>query len=363
MAHTNGTKEPVDDRFDLRDGVGCESCHGPAEKWLTEHYRDEFKSWSTEKKKNAGMHDTKSLTARVKICAGCHIGSPDRDVDHDLLAAGHPRLSFDFSGYLAMYNKHWPAAEDRARYPDYEARAWLVGQIAGAKASLELLRVRAERAAKGGKIWPEFSEYSCFSCHKILPATEAKRKIGLWKLADPKSKPGELHRNSWYVGVAPMLAKHWPADRKGLDALDSLMRQQRSDAQGVATQAALAVTELDQWLAQLDKGPNKTIPLSKADIQKLAALLTESDDKRLKGADWDEAAQIYIGLSALGRELAADRVNPDPTLTALNASLKETAQRLRRAFPEGVDSPTDYDLDAVEAFQKQMNEIRKLLGH
>ena len=43
-----------------------------------------------------------------------------------------------------------------------------------------------------------------------------------------------------------------------------------------------------------------------------------------------------------------------------SASLRETAQRLRRAFPDGVDSPTDYDVDAVEAFQKQMYSKRAL---
>ena len=108
MAYTNGTPEPTGDRFSIDDGVGCESCHGPAEKWLGRHYLDGFKALSIEEKSRLGLHDLKGLTSRFATCAACHIGSADREVNHELIASGHPRLNFEFGGFLAKYSKHWP---------------------------------------------------------------------------------------------------------------------------------------------------------------------------------------------------------------------------------------------------------------
>src|SRR5579884_2698401 len=37
-ASYSGPEQKKGPRFYMSDGVGCESCHGPAEKWLTTHY-------------------------------------------------------------------------------------------------------------------------------------------------------------------------------------------------------------------------------------------------------------------------------------------------------------------------------------
>jgi hypothetical protein len=81
-------------------GVGCESCHGPAEHWLNTHYRNEFKQKSPEQRaRDYGYYPTKDLGFRVTLCASCHVGDAGREVDHDLIAAGHPRLAFEYTGY------------------------------------------------------------------------------------------------------------------------------------------------------------------------------------------------------------------------------------------------------------------------
>src|SRR5207249_3001755 len=48
-------------QFDLLDGVGCESCHGPAEKWLTKHYTAAWQKLDIEQKAAEGMRPTKNL--------------------------------------------------------------------------------------------------------------------------------------------------------------------------------------------------------------------------------------------------------------------------------------------------------------
>src|SRR4029077_7753873 len=38
------------ERFSLIDGVGCEACHGGAEKWVSRHYTDEWRGKTAEEK-------------------------------------------------------------------------------------------------------------------------------------------------------------------------------------------------------------------------------------------------------------------------------------------------------------------------
>src|SRR5579872_1302185 len=56
--HATGDGEPkaTGPRFQLTDGVGCESCHGPAENWLAKHYQTKYKADLAE----LGMWPTKN---------------------------------------------------------------------------------------------------------------------------------------------------------------------------------------------------------------------------------------------------------------------------------------------------------------
>jgi hypothetical protein len=133
-------------------GVGCESCHGPAGGWRDLHHA--ATPPAREELKKLGMNYLDEPATLAEVCAGCHVGAPGRadqparEVTHDLLAAGHPRLSFELTVYLANLPPHWDAqAKARARGRDFEARAWAAGQVAAARTSLELLASQARRAA------------------------------------------------------------------------------------------------------------------------------------------------------------------------------------------------------------------------
>ncbi len=73
------------------DGVTCESCHGPAERYLKSHaargatHADNLK---------AGLYDLANLSSRAARCASCHFGSASAPLIHRIYGAGHPRLSF-----------------------------------------------------------------------------------------------------------------------------------------------------------------------------------------------------------------------------------------------------------------------------
>src|SRR2546427_191031 len=48
-------------KFDITDGVFCDACHGPAEKWLEAHAE---KGWTHEQSVKLGMYDTKNFLLR-----------------------------------------------------------------------------------------------------------------------------------------------------------------------------------------------------------------------------------------------------------------------------------------------------------
>ena len=80
-----------------QDGVNCESCHGPAQLWLAEHTQYGWNNRPPLEKERLGMRPTRELPERAAVCVGCHVGPPGRDMNHDLIAAGHPRLNFEFA--------------------------------------------------------------------------------------------------------------------------------------------------------------------------------------------------------------------------------------------------------------------------
>jgi hypothetical protein len=151
-----------------------------------------------------GMIDTKNLVVRAEQCAGCHVGNADQDMNHDMIAAGHPPLRFELSAYHDLIrHKHWPAAE-RVRTPDFKARLWAAGQVAAARSALALLESRARRAAAGDQAtpWPEFAEYDCFACHQRLrPAT------GFSSVALKSGKLGVPGWQPWNLALAERLVE------------------------------------------------------------------------------------------------------------------------------------------------------------
>ena len=146
------------------DAVGCESCHGASRRWLGPHTTgDDWRKRPWSEKAELGFQDTKDLVGRTRLCVGCHVGDagsgemPAREVNHDLIAAGHPRLYFELSAYLDNMPAHWiekginggvPTRSDPRPSPaaDFPARAWAVGHLVALEASLKLLESRAARA-------------------------------------------------------------------------------------------------------------------------------------------------------------------------------------------------------------------------
>lgn len=162
--------------FEIADGVSCESCHGPASAWLGPHTT---RDWPHEKSVALGMRDTRNVIHRTGLCLECHLGTKEKFVDHEMIAAGHPDLYFELDSFSAVMPRHWKVPRESAPGKPVEdaawagARDWATGQAVQLRASMERLSWRAKgELAEKVDPWPEYSELSCFACHHSLGAAK-----------------------------------------------------------------------------------------------------------------------------------------------------------------------------------------------
>jgi hypothetical protein len=324
----------------VAEGVGCVGCHGPADKWLVAHYQPEWKGISNRDKfEQYKFVPTKNVVARVLVCTTCHVGDADREVNHDLIAAGHPRLAFEYTRFHfnPVYRKHWTETTPQ---PDFEVRAWAIGQVATARQAAELLRVRAARAAgDGGKpppgvnpTWPEFEGYSCYACHQSIGDEEVRRGS-----AAATRRAGSLAWEPWStsaVGAAEGVAGHafkgaGPIPLGKLTDLRATMVADRAPKPGVVRdQAAEVVKELDRWLAAAqaleDEDPGRRLPRDVAPtLVRFPAAAALNDKGSLRDHDWDFLAAHYLGCAALAHAAGGRAAGPDwgPALDGLRTDL------------------------------------------
>jgi hypothetical protein len=174
--HTTNAGAQRGPRFQLSDGVGCESCHGAATGWLASHYAV---GGSHTANVARGMVPLDDPRARAGRCLDCHLGSAAEGqfVDHRMMAAGHPRISFELDLFSTLQQHH---NEDG----DYVARkgrsngftTWAVGQAIALERSLSLFATPG-RGTEGA--FPEFYFFDCHSCHRQISD-------------DPRAEPGGI---------------------------------------------------------------------------------------------------------------------------------------------------------------------------
>ena len=131
--HNGGVKpEQRGPKFDVADGVHCEACHGPAEKWLEPHAA---KNWTHEQSVKLGMYDTRNLLLRAEKCVSCHL-----QIDADLVSAGHlDLLAFELDTFSVQMPPHW---RDQGTW--FGPRAWATGQVISLREAAKQLANRAK---------------------------------------------------------------------------------------------------------------------------------------------------------------------------------------------------------------------------
>ncbi len=327
------------------DAVSCESCHGPAEKWLTRHYRADWRSLGSREKADLGFLSGRSdLIGRVRACAECHVGGPGREVDHDMLAAGHPRLNFEFSSHLGRLPKHWYRQSTHSI--DSEATVWAVGQLITAE---QALRQLAARSRDKNRAWPEYSEHSCYACHHELDSTP---RVGNRRGAD-RGRGYSL--SNWYVSMLPSILgdntlRPRPsvidtAFEKRLQAVLTGMQSPSVNRKRIGDEAEQLADALQLWASDVDANEIDAAALRRV----LANATLPSNSGRL---DWDCAAQWYLLAAAIHQEHRTNRNTLNSRPEQMRLSLHRMLPVLR--FPGAVNSPRPWTGESADLLSREI---------
>jgi len=198
--HTdNVSPERRGPKFSVTDGVGCEACHGGSERWIATH--TSRRATYTENI-GKGMYPTANLHERATLCLACHYGTADKFATHRLMAAGHPRLSFELDTFLAIEPAHYRVDTDyERRKPSYSrTQTWAYGQLAAASAELMALQgPRIDNTAT----FPELALFNCYACHM----SSMRRYDWSHRLLTLSVEPGGVPINDGHLRMAWIIAR------------------------------------------------------------------------------------------------------------------------------------------------------------
>jgi len=269
---TNVPKSLVSGRVDREDGVQCEACHGPAS------------GWTHAQSVARGMTDLRVIPTRGDLCLSCHMGNASREVDHELIASGHPILAFELDNYTESMPAHWNWNDTHG------VRAWAVGQAVAFRDSLANL----SRHARGEK-WPEFSDMSCYNCHHALKNSTWRQERG-W--------PDRAGLPSWspqrWAVLRLIVDKAAPQQRAALEPLVAQLASRvghMNDAAGIAATADDTRRIAETLVARVE-----ATPWSEADVRSMISTLASDRDFILR-SDVHAAEQTALSIQSLATVL------------------------------------------------------------
>jgi len=293
---TNVPASKVAVRIDPEDGVQCETCHGAAGGWRAEHTEA---GWTHEQSVARGMIDLRDLRVRAHGCDRCHLGSAEKEVDHELIASGHPLLAFELDNYTETMPAHWTPRKETHGVP-----AWAVGQAMAFRDSLANLA----RHARGDQ-WPEFSDMSCANCHHALEGSTWRQERGWTGRAGlPAWSPKQ-----WAV-LRLVVDRAAPSARAQLDGAVRTVAARvarMNDPSGVATAAEEAKRAIESALPRIT-----ALPWRDADVRSMMRTITADDAVTY---DLQTAQQAALALQSLAAALT--RSNPALLKSAMTEAL------------------------------------------
>jgi|GEM_PF-3420782 len=326
------------------EGISCESCHGQASDWLGPHV---LASWTGPMRfePHTGMLDTESLISRAEGCVRCHVGSRTadgmvRDMNHDLIAAGHPALRFDLLIYSDNMPHHWNDLGDvEQKFSGSAIRVRDVGRLVALSAAARLSAERATASLakpSSGSLshaivpWPELSDFDCFGCHQSLLPRSYRLPSNVDGKPSLQISSGLPLWNAWYTsdmatGSDPQMLpfrlkpggqQDWIA---AANKIADLVSKRAQDA------ASAPTTDASARMVELRTKLNQRAP-----------------------SDWNAAAAIYLQMEAAARNLAAQPATHSLGVNLARSLETNVATLLRFSDHEGKDdsrvrSPDHFD--------------------
>jgi hypothetical protein len=240
----HGYAPPVEmrgERFKISDGVSCEACHGPAERWVKSHTAPG--ATHAENVAN-GLYPTDDPLAQARLCLSCHFGNKDKFVTHRIMGAGHPRITFELDTFTQTQPPHFVIDADwqkRKRQWD-PVRVWAIGQALAAQEIIDVL-LDPKRSRDG--LFPELVVFDCHSCHHPMSDVRWTPRLGIG--------PGRIRMNDANLLMLKQIVRRTlPQEEKNYNDLVSALHRAVAGDGGDALDAARKLrTGLDVVIAKL----------------------------------------------------------------------------------------------------------------
>ncbi len=337
--------------FEISEGVSCENCHGPAQAWLGQHTEKESPEKHARSIRDFGMFDTRNVIHGTEKCLQCHLGTKEKFVDHEMIAAGHPDLYFELDSFSSVMPRHWK--EPRESAPGKPAddanwvgvRDWSVGQAVQLRAAMERLvwRANSEEGAAKKNIWPEYSELSCIACHHSLgPAQNSWRQEHGYAGRRPGDPPWNGSRYLVFRILAKQLdgsaAQELDARLAAVAAEMSKLNPDRGTVSAAANSAAPVAQQFAERLSTMTYEPGVALR---------AMLGITQDAESISLGDERTAEQAAMALDALYIAYSK-QANPS------NAA--EVRGAINGLFQQ-LENPSAYNADQFASSLKRIHDL------
>jgi hypothetical protein len=231
-------------KFDIERGVGCEACHGGSERWLKPH------DTGRPHKENVadGLYPTSDPVKRAELCVSCHYGTDRKFVNHRLMGAGHPRMSFELQVFSMTQPAHFQIDGDytkRGKTAAEGVQVWAIGQAIAVRQVVDAL-LDPKRGRDG--IWPELVHFDCHACHHAMSEKRwrARPSTGLPPGVARLDDSSFLMLRHALAGVDPTGAQAFRDDLRALHA--ATVRGGLAEAAGrIRTRAQGAIPKFAAW--------------------------------------------------------------------------------------------------------------------
>jgi len=300
------------ERFRTGEGVSCESCHGPAERWIETHVQ----SGATHADNVAhGLYPTNEPVAQARLCLSCHFGNKDRFVTHRMMGAGHPRMSFELDTFSQTEPAHFVIDADwQKRKGTWEAaRVWAIGQALAAE---ELLDVLLDPKRSHDGLFPELVVFDCHACHHSM------REIRWTPRAS--ASPGRIRLNDSALLMVRQIARRVLGEEASLELAQRIVQLERAVAGdgGDALEAARTLRQsIDALVAKL-----AVRSFTAADLRAMVAGLVD-DGANGQYRDYAGAEQATMAIASLLDYLGKRRELAD--VRGVNAALDQVYETVK----------------------------------
>ena len=344
--HTDGIAPALRQKnFHPDDGVGCESCHGGAGDWLTSHYDE---SASHKANLARGLYALENAKTRAGVCLSCHLGSEAEGqfVNHRMMAAGHPRISFELDLFTALQSHHSEDFDYQSRKKvQTGAKIWAIGQAMALKQQLRLFQ--NPKLNKDG-LFPELVFFDCLACHRTISDDPDWRPKARTNPGRP-DVPGIVKFND--ASMIMLLATAWHIAPDLAPKLDSQIKSLHTAIGGKGS-SAQALQDLSTSADQLIDRIENTNFTKAQTLDILDVIVTETLNRRY--TDYVAAEQAIMAVDTLLSSMIAAK-------QVAKAEVNDLRREIEAAYDE-VENPNAYDQDrlsvALSILHKRLKELR-----